>query len=185
MSTHELRSTDLARFVRGAALPHRQTEPMASRLRAGAQPAEHPAHTTPPSADAEPPAVVQEHRQSPAVPDVPETPPRECPVTSISMTVGQEPRLQFRTTQSASRMSVRDDDEYGPAPRLALGCQTASPSVSCLRCPSTPRSSTVVSVIVPTLRREPAVVRPYQGDDSRVSSPMIQSRSLAAAFRER
>ena len=34
MNTHELRSTDLARFVRGAALPRRQTEPMASRLRA-------------------------------------------------------------------------------------------------------------------------------------------------------
>ena len=32
MSIHELRSTDLARFLRGAALPHRKTEPMASWL---------------------------------------------------------------------------------------------------------------------------------------------------------
>ena len=34
VSMHGLRSSDLARFDRGAALPRRQTSPMASRLRA-------------------------------------------------------------------------------------------------------------------------------------------------------
>ena len=47
MSMHEQRSSDLARFVRGAALPHRRTEPMASclsaKVRATATGRTHPA----------------------------------------------------------------------------------------------------------------------------------------------